>query len=1223
MRILSIRLRNLASLAGDTELDFESGPLARTGLFAISGPTGAGKSTLLDALCLALYDMTPRLASRSGFEIADVRDQTIGVGDPRTILRRGAADGLAEVVFTGTDERRYRARWEVHRARNRADGRLQFSELSLSDALTGTPIAGGRKGETQQAIEKAVGLSFEQFRRSALLAQGDFAAFLSANGNDRAALLERMTGTEIYGLVSRRAFERAKSEREELGRAKDAAGAVVLLSAEDRPRHEQVVDSADAELKALGVATEDIGRSLQWWKDLHDLEGKAAAAETEAGKADADWQAAASRRVAVDGVKAAQPLRALDEAASKAAKDCDDARDAAKKAENELARTDTERKKTEKLLEASRERLVAERARDVATKADRDRARLLDGDMARLSAAFDKQAKAVAADEKTVAELDSDRARLLERAAWQRRTAEGAAKWLAANPTAVALADVWAGIVEQVRLYGRTRALWTSAKKQAAKLAKDAGGAEQGRVKADDAWRKADDAMQKASQEATAAGQAEDELPEAPLRERRKTLEARTTALRTLARLQADIDGRNAQRESCEQRANDEEAEAKRKEAARTEVGRSVATTQVELRLAQELLDRLDLAPQRVRLRDGEPCPLCGALDHPGVAATGDHDVLASKLAELDSRLVTLREDDTRLKTEGAGSRTNAARLRQEAAAHAVAAAGLAEEWSTQAHGAGIRTRDEVAAGIGSVEQDRLALESGEKELEKRRARAAKARRDREKASTAETDARLRRDAAAGIARTTQANAEREALARDGLATKLQELASALAPAFVAREGWQKALEADATAFEEVCATDAAAARERRDAGANAQKTSESLESDAKGKAEVVAEKRRVLDAQRKELDRVTDERDAARHVRDGLLGGRPVTDFEQALAAAQRKAEAELQAADSKARKAGDEHLKAETQASEALKGAEQRRAAADEAGARLGDALQAAGLDRPTLVARLARGAAWIDAEEAALRRLETELASTRAVVAKRREDLDRHSSRGRPEADAATLETRRREAEAAVAAANRRCADAAVALEQDDASRRRSGELRAEAERLEARAAVWTKLGDLIGSADGNAFRVFAQGLTLQLLVEHANTHLKSLAPRYLLQRVPGRDLELQVVDRDMGDEIRATNSLSGGETFLVSLALALGLSSLASETVRIESLFVDEGFGALDPQTLEIALSTLDALQATGRKVGLISHVPGLAERIGTQVQVQKVGNGRSTVQVVAA
>ena len=129
-------------------------------------------------------------------------------------------------------------------------------------------------------------------------------------------------------------------------------------------------------------------------------------------------------------------------------------------------------------------------------------------------------------------------------------------------------------------------------------------------------------------------------------------------------------------------------------------------------------------------------------------------------------------------------------------------------------------------------------------------------------------------------------------------------------------------------------------------------------------------------------------------------------------------------------------------------------------------------------------------------------------------------------------------------------------------------------------------------------------------MELLLAHANAELASLAPRYLLQRVKAQDLELQVVDRDMGDEVRSTSSLSGGETFLVSLALALGLSSLASEKVRIESLFIDEDFGSLDPMMLETALSTLDSLQSAGRKVGLIAYVPGLVERVGVQVLVER-------------
>jgi DNA repair protein SbcC/Rad50 len=162
----------------------------------------------------------------------------------------------------------------------------------------------------------------------------------------------------------------------------------------------------------------------------------------------------------------------------------------------------------------------------------------------------------------------------------------------------------------------------------------------------------------------------------------------------------------------------------------------------------------------------------------------------------------------------------------------------------------------------------------------------------------------------------------------------------------------------------------------------------------------------------------------------------------------------------------------------------------------------------------------------------------------------------------------------------------------------------------------------LAQAIGSHDGKLLRAFAQSLTLDTLLELANHHLDDLSPRYQLERVPCYDLELQVIDRDMGDEVRAVQSLSGGESFLVSLALALALSSLAAGSVRVRTLLIDEGFGTLDPATLDGALAVLDALQATGRQVGIISHIPGLLERVGAHVKVVQRGNGRSDVIVAS-
>jgi exonuclease SbcC len=162
------------------------------------------------------------------------------------------------------------------------------------------------------------------------------------------------------------------------------------------------------------------------------------------------------------------------------------------------------------------------------------------------------------------------------------------------------------------------------------------------------------------------------------------------------------------------------------------------------------------------------------------------------------------------------------------------------------------------------------------------------------------------------------------------------------------------------------------------------------------------------------------------------------------------------------------------------------------------------------------------------------------------------------------------------------------------------------------------VWVKLNDMIGSSQGDKFAKFAQGITLDQLIYLANKHLEVLSPRYELQRntESNKLLDIEIIDGFQGDVVRGVNTLSGGESFIVSLSLALGLSSLASQKISIDSLFLDEGFGTLDSDSLELALNALNQLQSSGKMVGVISHVEALKERIPLQIKVEPRGDGTS-------
>lgn len=252
MKILAIRLKNLTSIEGTVEVDFMVEPLHSAGIFAISGPTGAGKSTLLDALCLALYDKAPRFAtSVENVNLADVGDNQINQSDVRNLLRRGTSDGYAEVDFLGIDGRRYRSRWSVRRTRNKINGSLQPQTLEVKELDTEKEFQGTKKELLIQLVE-LVGLTYEQFTRTVLLAQNDFATFLKSKGAAKAELLEKLTGTGVYSRISQEVYARNKAAQEEVTLIQNRMNVIELM-----PEEELLALQKEKELstekRALGI----------------------------------------------------------------------------------------------------------------------------------------------------------------------------------------------------------------------------------------------------------------------------------------------------------------------------------------------------------------------------------------------------------------------------------------------------------------------------------------------------------------------------------------------------------------------------------------------------------------------------------------------------------------------------------------------------------------------------------------------------------------------------------------------------------------------------------------------------------------------------------------------------------------------------------------------------------------------------------------------------------
>ncbi|KQQ96862.1 AAA family ATPase [Massilia sp. Leaf139] len=1251
MKILRIAGRNLASLAGDFCVDFESEPLASSGLFAICGPTGAGKSTLLDALCLALYGNTPRLQQRSSRgALPDAGGESVSTSDARNLLRRGAAEGYAEVDFIGNDGVHYRARWSVRRSRNKVSGLLQASNMTLHRLPEGIAL-GGTKTEAQLEIAARIGLSFEQFTRSVLLAQNEFSAFLKTDENERGELLETLTGSAVYSEISRRAYERYKQEQDAVRRLTSRLADHAPLAQETRAELDAERAAADVALQAVDVRRALLEAQLRWHQERERLRQSEGQAESLLAEAGARVESAAERRkrlAMLDAVQAARPLMA------------------------ELARLDAERVQIEATLangqgelaraaEAARQAvqgvqeagaaLEAAESAQLDAAARLDAAKALDATIGTLAGAHAQLAQRRDA---TAAEAVRTRALLAEAEARLGQTREAEARsagWLAAHGKHAALAGQW---LRWDKLF--TQAANAAALEEAnlAALAKADRARVNGAATAQATLEAAERAaariaeLDAARQAASAALAGFD--PEA-LHAERQRFEARREQLAAATRIAKGLHlarERLAKLDTERERIRSGHAGAETALAAALAAAPQLAgaATQAEHALAAaELACADNVEALRGALVEGDPCPVCGSEAHPYAHQDARlHAVFELLRTQVNERRAevqrNLSEQATRrAQLESGGERLGA--LDEERRALAADLGELEEAWaanpvSMEAPAAGER-QPWFEAQSGTVREALAAIDAREQDAR----RATQARAAAQTAFEAATAEHLCQREAAQKAQAALVTLENEhktialQLERDRAA--VDAVLAELDPVLVESngDGWQALWRRNPKQWQAARAAEAQAWTAQSQQLAEQRAALAALEA-AQREAAVRAEHAQEAAAAAQEASaRSEAELDERRSARAALFEGRAVAEVETALRSAVTSARELLAARQLVAAEAAQR----ETQVRSTLTQAQERIGSlqddARDAAARLADwiedyAAHHGELEPVESQAQLASllnvGAAWLAAERSELAELDAALARASVVLAERKNQRALHEESASPDgamqdgaavADAlqAVLEER--------SAVHERATALRLQAAQDDERRTKAQSMLAEIERQQAIEARWGRLSELIGSADGKKFRNYAQQFTLDVLLGYANSHLNQLARRYRLERVDNAgapSLALMVRDQDMGGEIRSVNSLSGGESFLVSLALALGLASLSSNRVRVESLFIDEGFGSLDSDTLGVAMDALDALQSMGRKVGVISHVQEMTERIAAKIQVRPTGGGSSAVSV---
>ncbi|MEP9317092.1 AAA family ATPase [Pseudomonas sp. LABIM340] len=1136
MRILSLRLKNLNSLKGEWKIDFTAEPFAGNGLFAITGPTGAGKTTLLDAICLALYHRTPRMSvlSQSGNEL----------------MTRHTADCLAEVEFEVKGQP-YRAFWSQRRARDKAEGALQAPKVELVriDRATGEgQILTDKINDKLKQTETLTGLDFERFTKSMLLAQGGFAAFLEANANQRAELLEELTGTEIYGLISQRVFERTREVRGALDQLRARAEGFELLSAEQRGELEQQGRDAAVQETAWQAQHAALQAQRRWREDL----------------------TRAQQQVEQAGAKEAGARQALEQAQPDLQRLADSEPAARLQPLHHAWRS------THESVEQGRAALEDNRTQQVSNREAVAQALWAASQYAQqMLAAREGEQKAVSEQHQ---ELQARLAQHPQRAKLGELLGGWRAQFAQRSRLAQAIADL------QRQAQAADQAL-QNATAQRQTL--------QGNVtfmqqQSDSAG--AQERQHQQQLDALLDGATETELRErlqqAQLQSRgldrlEQLAQARTQAAAQLARWQSELD---TLRQKKAERDTAIVALRERYQATKQQVADKEKLLQQEQRIHQ--LEHL-----RAQLQPGEACPLCGSPEHPAVAAYQALDVSTTQqaleqarqqLAELGSQGIALRGELAELDAQLQQGQRQLDEAQAAQAQHQQA-------WQQQCAAQGIVLKDDQQlsaererheSSLAALQQQLKALEALRIELQQAQQQRQRAERDHAEAAQQlalfdqqQTHERQRQEE-----RAQQLAVQRTDLQQQDktLATTLGELGYSvpddgeqwLAERTTEWQQWQQ----DQQRGQEL----AAAERDAEQAARTAQQIAAQWQQRWQTAGFEARQPLVLHAAPQQALAQAGEQLATAQRQADALQGR------EQSLAERLEQEQARLA-----------EHLASWQQALAASPFA-----------------------DEATYLAALLDDARRSELNQLR-QRLETAITEAVTLRAAATQDVERLQAEPHGELPLEELDQQLQAFAAQLRELGQRQGEIRAQLQGDDSRRASQQSLFAEIARQEEEHDLWQRLNSLIGASDGARYRRFAQGLTLDHLVHLANRQLQRLHGRYQLARRSDGELELEVVDTWQGDTARDCKTLSGGESFLVSLALALALSDLVSHKTSIDSLFLDEGFGTLDGETLEVALDALDSLNATGKTIGVISHVEALKERIPVQLKVHKgVGMGYS-------
>lgn len=1197
MKILSIRIKNLASLSDEHFIDFESAPLAHAGLIAIVGKTGAGKSTILDAMCLALFNRVPRLKDSDG-KLKDVDGSELLTNSPLTVLRRGTGHGFAELCFIAQDQKRYLARWEIKRARENPNGKLQSVQRHLKCLTDGVVLADKAKA-VDEKVKQITQLSFEQFTRAVLLAQSEVTAFLKARDSERGELLEYLTNSSIFAKIGELAFRKTADIAKQRKQLEEFLGHIEILSDEEIAAFTEQYQQAQENYQKLEQQKNVLDKQQQWFERKAKLELEVQTKQQQFQTQQNHHQQLASEREQLKRLEVfseirpqvfqqtqnLQTLQQLEPQIQQAQIKFNDlvqifetGQKQYQSAEQELKQTLDFEQQHQPALNQVRQSIQERTFIADEYKKCKEKRNVLEQKLSPLQ----QQQNTV---QQQIEQLQQNQAHLQQQLT---QTGQYAVldKGLSAHLHQLGqFIQNYEAIEQQLGNPTLARQKLSEAKSELEQLTTSVGTVEQIEVKLE---------QQRKDKEQKLAQITQLDL----IQQKIKIYHELYAELQQFTKKHSQTSAQEQQLQTVCQLAEQDYQTAK------TEREKLQQILQQQRLLHTENIEQL-----RANLKEGEACLVCGSTHHPYRI---DDSTVSKALFDLqqqqEQQAVALEQ-----------TKFNTWQSEQQTLTQCRAELEQVQKHLSQLKAKQANLQQELVQQL-SLNQLQIDLAQPPEQI-------------------LQTLNELRQAAQTAISSFDSENLHlTQAIKQQNqLVQHVQRSESLLNTA----QQWQQQVqhivqclsESEQHAWQQSSSQTAKQTWSILGARAKQLEQQEQLSQ----RFEQQQQELKMLATNLEQMTKQINEID--QNLKEITLKGqqnneRAVSLIQQMTGLSDLKPHDWLIEHDAKRQHQQTAYHASKQRFEQTRQHFEQQKQALDQ----LKHQHQHTEQHQQQINAQIQN---WLNehsdfqaqdfttliqinsAQEQDIRnrlnQAERLLSEASSALKTMQEQLSDHLQT-QPNIEFEKLLNLIQDNIAEVKAQLEIRDQLKLKLELHQQNLAKQQQYAQQIQNIQQEEHRWSKISGLIGDAKGKEFRDYAQQYHLDILVEHANQQLAMLSQRYTLKRLD-QSLSLAIIDHDMDGEMRSVSSLSGGESFLTALALSLAIANMASGSMKIESLFIDEGFGTLDASSLHMVMNALDQLQNQGRQVVLISHIQEMHERIPVQIQVKPLGAGASTIEVI--